>query len=184
MAGTLFSTQSSTADLAKIMHQIKQSNPAPASFMVGDAGATRAVFSTSDVTAITFNRQTGTAPSFTASPLPLAALSVVPGAIGKIAYGKFSSPDYETSSKYIPATGTLNGQPQVQGHNELIFQLFLPSGTKPANGWPVAIFGHGFTDSMYGAPWAVASVFASQGIATLSINVVGHGGGPKGTLSV
>jgi hypothetical protein len=37
---------------------------------------------------------------------------------------------------------------------------------------------------MYGAPWAVASVFASRGIATLSINVVGHGGGALGTLSV
>ena len=37
---------------------------------------------------------------------------------------------------------------------------------------------------MYGAPWVVASVFASQGIATLAINVVGHGGGAQGTLTV
>ena len=37
---------------------------------------------------------------------------------------------------------------------------------------------------MYGAPWTVASVFASRGIATLSINVVGHGGGALGTLAV
>jgi len=62
--------------------------------------------------------------------------------------------------------------------------LFVPAGAKPAGGWPVAIFGHGFTDSMYGAPWTVASVLASQGIATVSINVVGHGGGPLGTLNV
>ena len=55
---------------------------------------------------------------------------------------------------------------------------------QPAGGWPVAIFGHGFTDSMYGAPWTVAAVLASQGIATLSINVVGHGGGALGTLNV
>jgi hypothetical protein len=66
----------------------------------------------------------------------------------------------------------------------LTFQLFVPAGPKPAGGWPVAIFGHGFTDSMYGAPWTVASVFASRGIATLSINVVGHGGGALGTLAV
>src|SRR5690606_28206394 len=58
------------------------------------------------------------------------------------------------------------------------------SSPKPAGGWPVAIFGHGFTDSMYGAPWTVASVFASRGIATLSINVVGHGGGAQGVLNV
>ena len=63
-------------------------------------------------------------------------------------------------------------------------QIFLPAGAKPANGWPVAIFGHGFGDSMYGAPWVVASTLASQGIASASINVVGHGGGPLGTLNV
>jgi hypothetical protein len=60
----------------------------------------------------------------------------------------------------------------------------MPAGTKPAGGWPVAIFGHGFTDSMYGAPWTQASIYASQGIATISVNVVGHGGGALGTLNV
>ncbi|TFW05286.1 hypothetical protein E4K72_11540, partial [Oxalobacteraceae bacterium OM1] len=133
---------------------------------------------------IRFDRQTGAAPAFTPSQLPLAALFVVPGAVGQIAYGSFRSPDYETAAKYIPATPTRTGMPQPQGSNQLMLQLFVPSGTKPANGWPVAIFGHGFTDSMYGAPWTVASVLASKGIATLSINVVGHGGGALGTLTV
>jgi len=109
---------------------------------------------------------------------------VVPGAVGQIAYGRFSSPDYQTADKYIPATGTWTGRPQPQGSNELVLELFIPAGPKPAGGWPVAIFGHGFTDSMYGAPWTVASVLASQGLATLSINVVGHGGGSLGTLTV
>ena len=108
----------------------------------------------------------------------------MPGAVGRVAYGRFASPDYETAGKYIPATGTLTGAPQPQATNSLVMQLFLPAGPKPAGGWPVAIFGHGFTDSMYGAPWAVASVLAAQGIATASINVVGHGGGPLGTLNV
>jgi hypothetical protein len=184
VAATLFSTQSISADLAKIMRKIKHSTPAPANFMVGNAGTVRAVFPVSGVSAIQFNRQTGAAPSFTQSFLPTPALNVVPGAVGQIAYGKFSSPDYQTAAKYIPATGTLSGQPQLQGSNDLTFQLFIPSGAKPAGGWPVAIFGHGFTDSMYGAPWTVASVFASRGIATLSINVVGHGGGAQGSLTV
>jgi hypothetical protein len=60
----------------------------------------------------------------------------------------------------------------------------LPAVQKPARGWPVAIFGHGFGDSMYGAPWTVAATLASQGIASVSIMVVGHGGGPLGTLAV
>jgi hypothetical protein len=111
-------------------------------------------------------------------------LQVVPGAVGHVAYGRYSSPEYQNAAKVIPATDTLTGMPQPLGQQQLVFQLFLPSSAKPAGGWPVVIFGHGFTDSMYGAPWTVASVFASQGIATLSINVVGHGGGAQGYLNV
>jgi hypothetical protein len=186
VAASLFSTQSITADLHKIMRAIKQNTPAPANFMIGstNTGTVRAVFPVSGVTAIQFDRQTGAAPAFTQSFLPTPALNAIPGAVGQIAYGRYFSPNYQTAGKYIPATGTLSGQPQPQGINELTFQLFIPAGPKPAGGWPVAIFGHGFGDSMYGAPWAVASVFASKGIATLSINVVGHGGGPLGTLTV
>jgi Bacterial Ig-like domain len=183
---SVFTTQTSTADLEKIQHQIKRTRPAKASFDIATAaGATaKAVFPLSSISEIQFNRQTGTAPAFTPSPLPLAALGVVPGAIGRLAFGAFKSPDYLTADKYIPATGTLQGQPKVQGTNELTFELFLPSTPKPAGGYPVAIFGHGFGDSMYGAPWTVASVFASQGIATMAINVVGHAGGSLGTLDV
>ena len=185
VAATLFTTQSTTADLVKIMRQIKHSQPAPADFMIGRtaAGPVRAVFAAAG-TSIEFKRQVGTAPTFAPAPLPMAALGVIPGSVAQIAYGKFRSPDYQTADKYIPATPTAWGQPQAQGSNELTFQLFVPAGAKPAGGWPVAIFGHGFTDSMYGAPWTVASVFASKGIATISINVVGHGGGAQGTLNV
>jgi hypothetical protein len=183
---SIFTTQSTTADLEKIHRQIKRSTPAPADFMVGNGGSVRAVFSTAAITAIQFDRQNRTAspPILTPSFLPLPALNVVPGAVGQIAFGKFRSPDYETVAKFIPAVGTLTGTPQPQGANDLQFELFLPAGTKPTGGWPVAIFGHGFGDSMYGAPWAVASVLASRGIATIAINVVGHGGGPLGTLTV
>ena len=185
-AATVFTTQTSTGDLAKIMRQIKASTPAPASFMIGTAGgaSVRAVFPLSGLQGIQFNRQTGTAPTFTPSFLPTPALNVVNGAVAQLAYGKFSSPSYLAAGQSIPATPTLSGSPRAQGSSELIFQLFVPAGTKPAGGWPVAIFGHGFTDSMYGAPWTVGSVFASQGIATLAINVVGHGGGALGTLNV
>ena len=184
VAATLFTTQSATTDLLKIMKQIKRSTPAPASFMAGNGGTVRSVFPTSGIAGIQFVRQTGAAPAYTPGFLPTPALNVVPGAVAQVAYGTFSSPDYQTAAKFIPPTATLSGQPQVQGSNTLTFQLFVPAGPKPAGGWPVAIFGHGFTDSMYGAPWTVASVFASQGLATLSINVVGHGGGPLGTLNV
>ncbi len=183
-AMTVFTTQSISADLKKIHHQIKHSNPAAADFMIGNGGTTRANFSVASLLGIQFSRQIGTAPSFSTGFLPTPALGVIPGSVDRIAFGKFRSPNYANASQFIPATGTLTGHPAVQSSNELVFELFLPSGPKPAGGWPVAIFGHGFTDSMYGAPWTVASVFASRGIATIAINVVGHGGGPLGTLAV
>jgi hypothetical protein len=183
VAASVFSTQSATSDLEKIRHQIRASHPAPASFLIGTAGE-RTLFPLSSITGISFNIQTGIAPTFLPSPVPIAALEVFPGSVGAIAFGKYVSPDYETPAKYIPAVGTRTGIPAVQGMNEIYFNLFLPSGPQPAHGWPVAIFGHGFGDNKNNSPFVVASVMASQGIATIAINVVGHGFGPLGTLVV
>ena len=185
---SVFTTQSATADLRKIHRQIKRSHPAPVDFSIANGGAARAVFPLSGVAGIQFRREVGvtatTPTGFADSFLPTPALDVVKGAVASVAFGKFTSPDYQNALKVIPATGTQSGHPRPLGSNELVFELFVPAGEKPAGGWPVAIFGHGFTDSMYGAPWTVASVFASKGIATIAINVVGHGGGAKGALAV
>lgn len=189
VAATLFTTQSISADLEKIARQIKRSTPSPAEFVIGNptsAAPVRAVFPVPTLSAIVFRQQVGTAPTF-AAPLSiqLSALAAVPGAVAQVAYGQFDSPDYETAEKFIPPTGTLSGQPQVQGTNRLVFELFVPAGAKPATGWPVAIFNHGGSASIYlGGPWRVASVLASQGIATIAFNAVGHAGGPLGTLTV
>jgi len=183
VAATLFTTQSITADLQKIAQQIKRSRPAPVNFMIGNGGAARAVFAFPGAE-IRFNRQIATTGAPSSSFLPTPALSIVPGSVGTIAFGRFASPNYEAPGEYIPTSDTLAGRPQPQGSQDLIVQMFLPAGAKPAAGWPVAIFGHGFTDSMYGAPWTQASVYAAHGIATVSINVVGHGGGAQGTLDV
>jgi len=185
-AASLFTTQSSTGELLKIMRQIKASRPAPADFDIGStaAGPVRAVFDLATLAGIQFNRQTGTAPSFTSSFLPTPALQVVPGSVAQVAYGRYRSPNYQGADQTIPVTPTLTGQPRALGNHDLVFQLFVPAGERPASGWPVVVFGHGFTDSMYGAPWTLASVMASRGLATLSINVVGHGGGAGGTLNV
>ena len=120
--------------------QIKASTPAPASFVLGTGGE-RTVFPLAGLTSILFSRQTGTAPGFArpADGTPFLA------GVGSIAFGAFDSPDYETASKVIPAVGSRTGVPAVQGTNRLYFNLFLPPGTAPAGGWPVAIFGHGFT---------------------------------------
>jgi len=187
VTASVFTTQSATAVLEKMRDRIKAMTPAPADFLVGN-GSARAVVPLSDVSLIAWRRQVGTNLSlptaFQNSSVSVAALNVVPGAIGTIAFGRFSSPDFETPTKFIPPIGTRTGTPAVQGTNTLYFNLFIPSGPRPPAGWPVAIFGHGFTDSKQGAPVAVASVLASQGLASIAINVVGHGGGELGTLTV
>lgn len=184
VAASLFTTMSATGDLLKIQRRIKASTPAPASFMLGNGGAVRALFPVAGLQGIQFSRQTGSAPAFTNSFLPTPALQVVPGAVAQLAYGRFDSPRYQNAAQVIAPTDTLTGSPRPLGNQSLVFQLFVPATPRPAGGWPVAIVGHGFTDSMYGAPWTMATVFASQGIATLSINVVGHSGGAQGFLTV
>ena len=181
-AASLFTTQTITAISEKIRAQIQASSPGPVSFNLGSAGE-RTVFPLASLTSISWRRQTGTS-TFSPTNLPLAALSVFPGSVASVAFGSYSSPDYENASKVIPAYGTATGTPVPLGTNTIGLTLFTPSGAKPADGWPVAIFGHGFGDSRNGAPWTVASSLARAGIASIAINVVGHGFGPAGTYVV
>jgi hypothetical protein len=48
-----------------------------------------------------------------------------------VAFGKYRSPNYETAQRFIPAIRTGSGIPQVQGTNEIFFNLVLPAGPKP-----------------------------------------------------
>src|SRR5262249_6127141 len=137
-AASVFTTQSATAVMEKIRDQLKAATPAPANFLLG-ANGERTVFSLADVASITWMRQETTAPSFTTVSVPLASLRIVPGAIGTIAFGKYSSPDYQTPAGVFPAVGTLTGTPAVQRMNDVYFNLFLPAGPVPAGGSPVAV---------------------------------------------
>lgn len=177
---SLFTTQSITSISQKIRAQLHAS---PVSFTLGTHGE-RTVFPLSSLAAIALHRQIGTA-TFTDSFVYAAGspLQQLLTGVGTIAYGSYASPDYENGDEVIPAVGTKTGVPAVQSVNNLEFSLWLPVGAPPAGGWPVAIFGHGFTDSKDGAPLAVAGTLARSGIATIAINVVGHGGGPLGTYT-
>lgn len=182
-AASFFTTGSVTATLEKIRDQIKAA-PAPGvDFNIGSLGQ-RTVFPLSSVLGILFARQVGTAPSFSTVPVPTPALGVFPGSVGSIAFGKFSAMNFETAGAFIPAVPTRTGVPAVQSTQDIYFNLFLPAGPRPASGWPVAIFGHGFGDNKNNSPLVVASTLAAHGIATLAINAVGHGFGAAGTLTV
>jgi len=182
----VFTTESATAVLEKIRDQIHAARPQPADFNLGPHGE-RTVFNRADVTGIHWERQTGDdPPSFSPIDVDLSLLNIAPGAVAQIAFGKYVSPDYEVHpGEYIPPVGTRTGTPAVQGHNEIFFNLFLPSGRKPEAGWPVAIVGHTYsTNKNNGIPLFVAATLAEQGIATIGINIVGHGFGPDSTLTV
>ena len=185
VVASVFTTQSVTAVLEQIREQIHTATPAPAEFGLGPDGR-RTVFALSQVQDLLFTAHTGTAPTFT--PMSLArepgVLQAIPGVVGQLAFGKYVSPDYETAAKAIPPVGTRMGVPTVQGQQEIYFNLFLPAGTPPPQGWPVAIFGHGNNGSKQFDLLIIVAELAAHGIATIGINAVGHGYGPLGTLTV
>lgn len=183
-AASLFTVESVTATLESIRDQVKAAAAPAVSFDLGSNGE-KTVFPVNTLTGLTWNAQVTTAgPLFPIDLTPsLGALQVFPGSISTIAFGKFSSTQWKNANVFIPAVPTRTSVP-AQGKEDLFFNLFIPSGPRPTNGWPVAIFGHGFTDSKQGAPFAVASTLAHNGIATIAINVVGHGFGLNSTLTV
>jgi len=183
VTASVFTTQTVTSVLEKIRDQIKAATPEPADFHLGPGGAPT-VFALDTVAGITLDQQTGDNPPPRAT-LDVSLLQIIPNVVGTIAFGKYSSPDYEVHpGEFIPPIGTRTGTPAVQGTNEIYFNLFLPSSPRPAAGWPVAILGHGNTESKNLRSFTVAASMAAHGIATIAINAAGHGFGPFGILTV
>lgn len=182
-AAAVFTTASVTATLERIRDQIKAA-PAPAvNFNLGSHGE-RTVFPVATLIGIIFNADHPTPPTPSTIPVPTPALQVFPGSVASVAFGKFTAKNFETPGDFIPQVPTRTGIPAVQGTQDIFFNLFIPAGTAPTGGWPVAIFGHGFGDNKNNSPFAVASTLAHNGIATIAINAMGHGFGPNGTLAV
>jgi len=177
-------TSMSTAALEKIRDQIHAATPASADFLLG-LGGTRTVFPRGQVSSIMFNRQNSVSGPLSPVAVPIPFLDVVPGAVGTIAFGKYLSPDYQVHpGEYIPPVGTRTGTPAVQGMNEVYFNLFLPAGPAPEDGWPVAVYGHSTSANKNDEPLRVAAKMAAHGIATIAINVSGNGFGPLSTVTV
>jgi hypothetical protein len=188
----VFTTRSTTAILEKIRDQIHEATPEPATFLLAP-GDQRTLFNLSDITSMVFNQQMQAGVPLTPLTLELNQLRhIYPGAVGTLAFGKYLSPDYEVhvpecdgrASEYIPPVGTRTGLVQATGTNEIYFNLVLPSGPMPEGGWPVVILGHGVNATKNVAMLNFGSSMARHGVASISINAVGHGFGPEGTLTV
>jgi hypothetical protein len=184
VAASVYTTQSITPVMERIRDRIKEATPAPASFRLGPNGE-RAVFTLADVASIVRSVHTRVRPdAFTSAPVNLATLRHIPDAIGAVAYGVFSSPQYLVAGEFIPEVGTLTGTPVVQGEGAIYFTVFLPAGLQPAAGWPVAIVGHPSQGNRHFAMGEVAAMLASQGVATIGINAAGNAFGPLGTMAI
>lgn len=183
VTASIFTTGSVTNTLESIRDQVKTAPAPPVNFNLGTHGE-RTVFAVSSVIGILYGQQTKTTGPLHVVPVPTPALQVFPGSVATLAFGKFTANDWETAGDFIPVVPTRTGVPAVQSTEDLYFNVFIPAGTRPTNGWPVAIFGHGFGDNKDDSPYAVASTLAHNGIATIAINAQGHGFGAGGTLTV
>jgi hypothetical protein len=185
VTASVFTTQTITSVMERIRDDIKAGVPEPADFLLGPAGE-RTVFDRAAVTGVVLAQQTGVSPlTFSNLPVNLAQLDAVPGAVGTIAYGRYVSPDYLVHpGEYMPAVGTLAETPSVQAYNQIYFTLYLPSGPKPAAGWPIVIAGGGASGNQHISPTIFASTMASHGLATIGISQVGQGFGPLSRLLI
>ncbi|MGE3510859.1 MAG: hypothetical protein AB7N65_18465, partial [Vicinamibacterales bacterium] len=182
VAASVYTTQSITSVMERIRDRIKKRTPHPARFLLGPNGE-RTVFSLASISSIVWNQHTRvTPPGFTTTQIDLGVLRYIPNAVGTVAYGVYASPEYRVPDGYIPAVGTRRQTPSIRRYNQLSFTLFLPSGARPAAGWPIAIIGTG--GDQHFASGTLAAMLASHGIATIAINVAGWGFGPLGTLTV
>lgn len=182
VAASVFTTRSVTAGLEQMRARI-DARPAPRIDFALAPGGGRSVYARASLESITFTRQVATGPERFAPPAPLPLAAIPPAEVGTIAFGAFESASFLTGSRHIPRAPSSRA-PAILGEERVQMVVFLPEGTKPAAGWPVVVFGHGFGNDKNLIPPLVAGTFARRGFATVAINVVGHGGGPDGTLTV
>ena len=183
---SVFTTQSTTAMLERIRDELKAATPDRANFLLAMDGS-RTVFPFGSVTGINAQQQTKVSPpAFQSFNVPLARINQYrAGSVGQLAFGSYLSPRYLSPGEpFMPPVGTRAGTPPVTRVDNVYFNLWLPAGTPPWAGWPIAIFGLGGSEIKEDLPWFFAAALASQGIAMITINNVGHGYGPLSALKV
>jgi hypothetical protein len=180
-----FHTQSATYLLQRLHDAVFAAPaPAPADFNIGPGGS-RAIFNFANVTSVTFNRQMTTGTTLSPTNTNLNESRVVPGAIDRIAFGRFVSPDFRAHpGEYIPPIASRTGVPAPTGSETVYINVHLPAGAPPAGGWPVAIVGLG-ANSHKNFNIGGATPFASaRGVAVVYLNAANHGFGLLSTLTI
>ena len=186
VCSSTFTTETATPELAKMRASL-DSGDAYARAGITDRGATflqggvRDVFPAAAVTEIERGDQVYADPT---KPL---AFSLVPNSaitgVGYYAFGSFLVPRYQTYADAVIPHEPTTQTPSPIGAQRVGFTLIVPAGTAPSGGWPVAIFGPGFTRSKYDL-FLAADLNAAKGIATMATDPAGHSYGPASVAVV
>ena len=180
ISASLFTTMSTTSWLEQARGQIN-SGAIPG---VGTLYGPLSTFDLKDVKSITWMPQTGVAGVIYDQTLPLAVLA----GVERISFGLYLSPLYLNTVG--PQAGTISATPTnalIPPPSMLVpvsFHLFLPAQSSAIEKIPVIVYGHGLTDSQFGAPTFAASTWAQKGFATLAIEITGHGFGSLSATQV
>ena len=176
VAASTFTTLSATTWLEKARVAI-QSSPIGFTRL-----APRAVLDVNDILVLTLRLQERANPvQLTDFTVPVPPQVLLAG-VDRIAFGSFRSPNFLNADGTLPTAPTGAPVALPAATTEVLFHVLLPGSPRPATGYPVILFGHGLDDSRFGAPTLVASTFARSGFATVAMNAVGHGSGPRSVL--
>jgi len=179
-----FTTLSGTTELDRLRKSLDAGTAYQQSGATHDVsftqGSITTVFPVTDAQFITRNDQVSADPS-----KPLVSSMVLNSAVtgvGCYAFGSFESPQFVTSDAVIPQVPTTQTPPALS-KARLGFAMIVPAGVPPAGGWPVAVYGPGFTRSYFDL-FLTSDFNAAAGIATVATDPLGHGFGPASTISV
>lgn len=179
-----FTTMSATTELDRLRRSLDDGTAYRQAGITSKApsftqGTTSTVFPVADEPFITRLDQTTTDPTKLTSSAVLTDQVVGSSCF---AFGSFESPQFATSDAYVPPVPTSRTPPAL-GRARIGFALVVPAGVAPVGGWPVAVYGPGFTRSYFDL-FLTSDANAAAGIATMSIDPLGHGFGPASKISV
>ena len=173
-----FTTMSATDGLLDLRRQLDDGSAFAAAGLAGADVEVEGVVPANG-TVVTYLRDRAQAPATATTTVP--PLPLPPGT--RYVFGSYRAPSWLQADQTIPQTPTRDAGPAATGAARLPFVGVVPPGPAPAGGFPVAVFGHGFTASPTSVLLSSVANTAA-GIATVGTAVVGHGYGPDSRWSV
>ncbi|MEP7363945.1 MAG: Ig-like domain-containing protein [Acidobacteriota bacterium] len=169
VGASVFTTLSATAFLEQARNVVLRTAPR---FLRGTQG----IIGIADINAGLLRAEVGPNGRTEDIPFPV-SLSILPASgVRRVAVASFRTPRFLDEKGLLPDTPTAR-EPNPLGEDEIEMTVYLPATAMPAGGYPVLVAGHGFGDSRFGFPSALAIGQLSAGYAVVSINAYGHGYG-------